>query len=233
MTLDHLRGKHVVGVYPMLPDDTCWFVAADFDDAGWQEDVLAYARAARSLGLDVAVERSRSGNGAHDWLFFAEPVPAAQARVLATHLLSLAMRERPSMTLASYDRLFPSQDFMPKGGFGNLIALPLQLHARDQGNSVFVDDALLPHADPWCYLQSLRRIPRTELKAAAGSWSRHPAVARRSWWRRSWPAWVGRRWCSCTASNSCGRGANSCGTCAASIDIKSAPWPVDATCRRG
>ena len=137
----------VMGVYPMLLDETCFFLAADFDGgdgddgADWQRDAVAFLETCRRLGIPVALERSRSGNGAHAWFFFEDAVPAALARKLGSFLLTETMERRPELGFASYDRLFPSQDTLPKGGFGNLIALPLQRRARAQGNSLFVDAA--------------------------------------------------------------------------------------------
>ena len=140
--LGHLRGKHVMGVYPMLPDETCWFLAVDFDKSTWKEDVRAFAETARRLELPVLVERSRSGNGAHVWFFFSEPVPASVARKMGCHVITETMSSRHELSMDSYDRLFPSQDTMPRGGFGNLIALPLQYGLVKRGNSVFLDDQL-------------------------------------------------------------------------------------------
>src|SRR5690606_20942649 len=108
---------------PLLLDETCHFVAADFDKDGWEQDVLAFVVAGRRLNVPIALERSRSGHGAHAWIFFDNAVPAVLARRLASHLLTAAMDERPDIGLASYDRLFPNQDTLPQGGFGNLIAL--------------------------------------------------------------------------------------------------------------
>lgn len=153
--LGHLQGRHVVGVYPMLPDDTCWFLAADFDRSSWLEDVAAFRQTAVSLGLPVAIERSRSGNGGHAWLFFASPLPATVARSLGAHILTETLARRPQLGLASYDRLFPSQDTLPRGGFGNLIALPLQRSPRAEGNSVFLDESLSPWDDQWAHLASV------------------------------------------------------------------------------
>src|SRR5205807_4196256 len=147
VVLDHLRGRHVMGVYPLLPDDTCWFLAADFDEASWADDVAAFVETSRAVGLPSAVERSRSGNGAHVWFFFAAPVPAATARRMGCYLITETMSRRHQLAMASYDRFFPNQDTLPRGGFGNLIALPLQYEARERGNTVFVDDRLVPHAD--------------------------------------------------------------------------------------
>jgi hypothetical protein len=158
--LGHLRGKHVMGVYPMLPDETCWFLAVDFDKSTWKEDAGALADTARKLGLSALIERSRSGNGAHLWFFFSEPVAAATARKMGCHLITETMASRHELSMESYDRLFPSQDTMPRGGFGNLIALPLQHGPRQAGNSVFLDDNLnaYPDEQQWTALASVERI---------------------------------------------------------------------------
>jgi superfamily II DNA or RNA helicase len=147
-----------MGVYPLLADETCWFLAADFDKGGWQEDVTAFRRTCDDLGIPIAVERSRSGNGAHAWFFFSAPVAANVARRLGCYLLTETMSRRHQLSMASYDRLFPNQDTMPRGGFGNLIALPLQHEPRQEGNSVFVDSALKPYDDQWAFLASVARI---------------------------------------------------------------------------
>jgi superfamily II DNA or RNA helicase/very-short-patch-repair endonuclease len=162
--VDDTGAPFVVGVYPMLLDETCFFVAADFDKAGWEQDSLAFVSACRRLDLPVALERSRSGHGAHAWIFFDDAVSAGLARRLGSHLLRLAMEERPDIGLESYDRLFPNQDTLPQGGFGNLIALPLQKRARDQGNSVFLDDNLNPWPDQWAFLSGLQRLARTRVE---------------------------------------------------------------------
>lgn len=133
--LGHLQGRHVIGVYPMLTDETCWFLAADFDKACWREDVLAFAETCRRIGVHYALERSRSGNGAHVWFFFSNPVAAATARKMGSYLITETMSRRHQLSMASYDRLFPHQDTLPNGGFGNLIALPLQYHTRQEGNT--------------------------------------------------------------------------------------------------
>ena len=146
----------VMGVYPLLPDETCWFLAADFDGASWAEDALAFVETCRAEGVPAALERSRSGEGGHAWIFFSGPVPARDARRLGAWLVTRTMERRPEIGFASYDRFFPSQDTMPLGGFGNLIALPLQGRARARGNSVFVDDHLRLHGDQWAFLASVR-----------------------------------------------------------------------------
>ncbi len=156
----HLTGRHVMGIYPLLADETCWFLALDFDKSTWIEDVGAFVETCRRVGLPTAVERSRSGNGAHVWFFFSSPVPAAAARKMGCYLITETMSWRHELSMESYDRLFPSQDTMPRGGFGNLIALPLQHASRTLGNSVFLDDQLRPYPDneQWSYLASLPRI---------------------------------------------------------------------------
>ncbi|MGD0390052.1 MAG: DEAD/DEAH box helicase family protein [Tepidisphaeraceae bacterium] len=161
------RGRDfVMGVYPMLLDETCFFLAADFDKANWQDDVKAFLETAHLTRVPVYVERSRSGNGGHVWIFFSEPVPANMARRLGMFLLTQTMERRPDIGLDSYDRFFPNQDTMPQGGFGNLIALPLQKRARDSGNSVFLDTHLTPHEDQWACLSSAQKMSRRELEDA-------------------------------------------------------------------
>ncbi len=176
--LGHLRGKHVMGVYPMLPDETCWLLAVDFDKSTWKDDVRAFAETARRLGLPALIERSRSGNGAHVWFFFSEPVPAAIARKMGCHVITEAMASRHELSMESYDRLFPSQDTMPRGGFGNLIALPLQHEPRQQGNSVFLDDQLNAYPDDqqWSALASAKRISLATVQRIAADATRTGTV---------------------------------------------------------
>ncbi len=162
--LAHLQGRHVMGVYPLLADDTCWLLVIDLDGRGWRSDVAAIRAACDRLGLIAAVERSRSGEGAHVWFFFEERVSTALVRRLGLMLLTDAMARHPSLGMTSYDRLFPSQDTLPKAGFGNLIALPFQKDAREQGNTVFVDDELEPFEDQWAYLEATPRIARAHLQ---------------------------------------------------------------------
>ncbi len=159
MVRDHLTGKQTIGIYPLLPDESCWFIALDFDKKSWVADVAAFAATCRRFQVPAAVERSRSGNGAHIWLFFDCPVLATNARQLGSALLTRTLEKRHELGMDSYDRLFPSQDTLPKGGFGNLIALPLQKRPREQGNSVFLDDLFQPYVDQWKFLESVRRIP--------------------------------------------------------------------------
>jgi superfamily II DNA or RNA helicase len=176
--LAHLQGRHVMGVYPLLEDETCWFLAVDFDKSTWQDDVLAFVVTSRGVGLPAAVERSRSGNGAHVWFFFNEPVPAVIARRMGCYLITETMSRRHELSMDSYDRLFPSQDTMPRGGFGNLIALPLQHGPRQQGNTVFLDDHLqpLPGDEQWAYLATVSRIDCRTVERIAGEAVRQGSV---------------------------------------------------------
>ncbi len=173
---DHLQGGHVIGVYPLLPDETCWFLAADFDKQDWTADIAAFRDACNSAGLPVAVERSRSGDGAHAWFFFDAPVPAATARRMGCFLITQAMSRRHSLDMSSYDRLFPSQDTLPRGGFGNLIALPLQREPRARGNTVFVDGDFRPFPDQWAYLARMPRIPASTVEQVAAEAQRRGQV---------------------------------------------------------
>ena len=176
VVLDHLHGRHVIGAYPMLEDESCWFLAADFDENSWKEDVTAFVATCHDAGLPVAVERSRSGEGAHVWFFFATPVPATLARKMGCYLVTEAMARRHQLGMESYDRFFPSQDTMPRGGFGNLIALPFQDGPRKQGNTLFVDDEFVPHRDQWAHLASLPRIASAAVEALAREATRRGQV---------------------------------------------------------
>jgi superfamily II DNA or RNA helicase len=165
---DRSRRDFTMGLYPMLLDETCWFLTVDLDKASWQEDARAFWETCQVSGIPVALERSRSGNGGHFWFFFSEPVPATLARQMGALLLTQTMERRPEIGLDSYDRFFPSQDTLPRGGFGNLIALPLQKKPRENGNSVFLDVALVPYPDQWAFLSSLRRLNRQEVETFVG-----------------------------------------------------------------
>ena len=158
---DETGREFVMGVYPMLLDETCFFLAADFDKENWRADVSAVLETCRQMELPAALERSRSGNGGHLWMFFEEAIPAVLARKLGAHILTATMERRPDIGLDSYDRFFPNQDTLPNGGFGNLIALPLQKRARACGNSVFLDEHCEPYPDQWGSLSNVQKISRS------------------------------------------------------------------------
>lgn len=170
----HLRGHcqgepahrdFTMGVYPLCLDETCFFLAIDFDKASWQDDALAYLDTCERFKVPAYLERSRSGNGGHVWIFFEGSLPAKTARQLGTFLLTETMERHPDLGFESYDRFFPHQDTLPQGGFGNLIALPLQKRPREKGNSVFINPATRqPWNDQWAALASFRRMRRGEIE---------------------------------------------------------------------
>lgn len=159
----HLSGRCLLGIYPLLQDETCSFLAIDFDEENWRGDVQMVARTCRDKGVPCSIEISWGGNGAHLWIFFTEPVEAARARALGSAILTLAMKEHARLSFKSYDRMFPNQDTMPKGGFGNLIALPLQISASQHGGSLFVDECLQPYGNQWIYLSSVQKLNQEQV----------------------------------------------------------------------
>jgi superfamily II DNA or RNA helicase len=161
---DHLAGKYTVGVYPLLEDDTCYFLAVDFDEAEWRDDARAFIQSCEELGVPAALEISRSGKGAHAWTFFADKVSARDARRLGTAIISHTCARTRQLKLESYDRLFPNQDSLPKGGFGNLIALALQKYPRENGCSVFVDANLRPYPDQWGFLSGIQPMAAHDIE---------------------------------------------------------------------
>ena len=163
----HLEGKDadgrdVIGLYVLNEDNTCHLLCTDFDDKncehGYKNDVLAFIDVCRSWNIPCSVERSRSGNGAHVWIFFDNPVLAVKARRLGNAILTEAMSRNGKISFKSYDRFFPNQDTMPEGGLGNLVALPLQGNARKHGNSVFVDENYEPYPDQWEFLLNVGKL---------------------------------------------------------------------------
>lgn len=160
---EHLKGIKTIGIYPLSTDNTTYILAADFDKADWFETIIAFASSCEALNIPYILERSRSGNGGHIWIFFSHPVQASDARKLGNALLSKTMDLYPSLSFDCFDRLFPNQNIMPEGGFGNLIALPLQFSPRQLGNSVFIDKDGLPFSDQWAKLASIEKLSPVQL----------------------------------------------------------------------
>jgi superfamily II DNA or RNA helicase len=160
---DRTSRDYTIGIYPMLRDETCWFLAVDFDKSSWKQDSAAFMETCQRHDIPAGLERSRSGEGGHAWIFFAEPVPATLARQLGAFLITDTMKRRPEIGFDSYDRFFPNQDTLPKGGFGNLIALPFQGSVRKHGNTVFIDEDFAPYADQWAFLSSLKPMSLSSL----------------------------------------------------------------------
>lgn len=148
----------------MLSDETCHFLAIDFDEGDWQKDILIVRDVCAEHDIPVAVERSRSGDGGHMWFFFEDRLPASLARKFGAALLTFSMNRRHEIKFRSYDRFFPSQDTMPKGGLGNLIALPLQKAARKERNSEFVDENFQSYDDQWAFLSGIERLSQARVE---------------------------------------------------------------------
>lgn len=174
----HLSGRDdrnqpfVMGIYPMLLNETCYFLAVDFDKDSWEQDSAAYLETCHEMNIPAVLERSRSGNGGHIWIFFNEAISASTARSMGSALITRTMMKRPEIGLKSYDRLFPNQDTLPSGGFGNLIALPLQREARRKGNSEFVNPEFKAYDDQWAFLSSLNRFSLSEIERVIKECSR-------------------------------------------------------------
>ena len=162
--LKHLNGEQLVGIYPLLKDNTSWFIAADFDEEKWAEECQLFIKYCNEKGIPAYLERSRSGKGGHIWIFFEQPYPAIRSRKVLISLLQQSGKFSVFDKSSSFDRLFPNQDFLSGKGFGNLIALPLYKLSLEQGNSCFIDvDTLQPYPDQWDFLKTIRRISIAEL----------------------------------------------------------------------
>ena len=167
------RNAITLGIYPLLENETCKFLAIDFDKGNWKSEILAAKEVYREYGIESYIERSRSGNGGHLWIFFEDEIESKTARTLGIKVLETAMNRMGIMKFDSFDRLFPNQDRMPQGGYGNLIALPLQRQAVENQNSVFVDDSFQMYSSQTSLLQSIIRYTKDEVMEVLG---RFPTV---------------------------------------------------------
>ena len=155
----HLDGFHQIGVYPLLQDNTTWFLAADFDKANWQNEAITFLNACKEKGVPTYLERSRSGNGGHVWIFFDKPYPAIRSRKIFISILEQSGGFSMFDKSSSFDRLFPNQDFLSGKGFGNLIALPLFKPTFEKGNSCFISpESFEPITDQWDFLKKIQKV---------------------------------------------------------------------------
>lgn len=155
----HLDGFHQIGVYPLLQDNTTWFLAADFDKANWQKEAEIFLNACSAKEIPAYLERSRSGNGGHVWIFFDKPYPAIRSRKIFISILEQSGAFSMFDKSSSFDRLFPNQDFLSGKGFGNLIALPLFKPTFEKGNSCFISpESFEPITDQWNFLKNIKRV---------------------------------------------------------------------------
>ena len=155
----HLNGDHFIGIYPLLKDNTSWFIAADFDKANWIEECRSFLTFCKDQGLPAYLERSRSGKGGHVWLFFDRPYPARKSRKIIINMLESTGLFSSFDKNSSFDRLFPNQDSLSGKGFGNLIALPLNKLCAEKGNNCFINpETLEPYQDQWDFLQGIQRV---------------------------------------------------------------------------
>ncbi len=181
--LEHLKGtkedcSDVIGLYPLFPDGTCWFLVFDFDNhdeeaapsKDWEQEVDALRKICLSVGIDALVERSRSGRGAHVWIFFCEAIQATKVRRFGEALLAKGAESVSLKSFRYYDRMMPMQDSLPEGKLGNLIALPLQGQALRKGNSTFVDEYWRPYRDQWNKLLHTRKLSEAEVDVYVKSW---------------------------------------------------------------
>ena len=167
--------RDIMGIYAIQPDDSCWFLAIDLDEENWWDDVQAVRDVCQTHDIPCSVEKSRSGNGAHVWFFFSEPIPASTARRMGSSIVSSAMNSHARLSFASYDRMFPNQDTLPKGGFGNLIALPLQPEAaRSRGGSLFIDEQGNAYPDQWAFLSTVGRMNLMDVESAISKMGIYP-----------------------------------------------------------
>ena len=184
--LAHLTGSEVIGIYPYLPDGTCRFLVFDFDNHSegsekndyanvtpdWMQEVNALRLVCMEAGIDPLIERSRSGRGAHLWIFFEKPVSVKMARTFGNALLQKGAASVSMKTFAYYDRMLPAQDILPEGAIGNLIALPLQPEALRNGNSAFVDEDWNAYPDQWRILLSKPKLAIEQVQSCIEKWAK-------------------------------------------------------------
>ena len=175
--IKHLNGEQLIGIYPLLKDNTSWFITADFDKEKWAKECITFIKVCKDNGIPAYLERSRSGSGGHIWMFFDLPYPAIRSRKILISLLEQVGIFSVFDKSSSFDRLFPNQDFLSGKGIGNLIALPLHKPAWEQGNSCFIDEHLDPYADQWAFLSSIQRVPSTHLDKLYQSFSTNTSIS--------------------------------------------------------
>ena len=173
----HLKGIKTIGIYPLLSDNSTYLLAADFDKEDWFEATFAFATTCESFNIPYLLERSRSGNGGHIWIFFSEAVTASDARRLGNGLLRKTMELYPLLSFDCFDRLFPNQDIIPEGGFGNLIALPLQLEPRKNNNSVFINNEGVAYNDQWSILAATHKVTKSQLQSTLNQLTSYIEIA--------------------------------------------------------
>ena len=161
--LKHLNGEQLIGIYPLLKNNASWFIAADFDGVKWEQQCNTFIEACKKRNVPAYLERSRSGNGGHVWIFFDQCYPAIRSRKIFIYLLKEAGAISIFDNDSSFDRLFPNQDFHSGKGLGNLIALPLYKPALESGNSCFVDEQMKPYNDQWEFLSAVKRVSVSHL----------------------------------------------------------------------
>ncbi len=163
---NHLNGKETIGIYPILTDNTSYFIAADFDEAEWKADSQKFVAECTKVSLQAYTEISRSGNGAHVWIFFENTYPCWKSRAMILEVVRKTFNYSEFSKEISFDRLFPNQDTITDGGFGNLIALPLQGERVAHGTSIFCDTTFTPYADQWGFLKTIHKHTNQELDSA-------------------------------------------------------------------